>query len=1179
MASQYGTGNKNPPWARQATDFIAANAVGGIATAQMPQVTSGIVQTSAMAASPTVYSYSSATAMQQQHQQQFAQSQIASVIHNQAGLQTAAAGVALSQPGMALPTTLGGGSSQVATVSYPTARPNQASAQAANAAASQKQRVFTGTVTKLHDNFGFIDEDVFFQSSCVKGIAPKVGDRVFVEASYNPAMPFKWNATRVQVLNSQASGVTAVANTATQQLAAMQQAAKTMGLGALGVAPGINTGGLIGGVNPMQLAGAMAAMNSASLINSLASQPRALLSQAGRGRGLIRGGTSTGRQTYSESSRYSEDRERERDRGRDRDRDRREKRDSRRRSRSSSPSSSRPRSPKRKTSRPPPRYVVQAPQATLNMPEAGVMVLKTKYSNMYIPSDFFHASFPWVDNLPLQRPFTLGQSCKFHVMHKEVTSLNPESAVLDPPDADHSFSAKVMLLACPSMEELYSKSCALAQENGEHQESFQHPTRLLQFLVGTRGKNEPMAIGGPWSPSLDGDGPNENPQVLIKTAIRTTKALTGIDLSKCTQWYRFAEIRYLRAETRDKPVRVETVVLFLPDVWRCSPTRLEWTGLQKSYMQKLHKKLNPTAEDADDQQQDSEDPGVQKNEPTHFSKLDPKTLKLQELRDELDSRNLSAKGLKSQLIARLTKALLSEQEKEEEAETMAAAREKEEEGKNDENDKEKEKDSVQKKEQEEEQKRKEKRDRQQLERRYTLPDSPSILVHPHPTAKSGKFDCSVMTLSLLLDYRPEDNKEHSFEVSLFAELFNEMLMRNFGFSIYKALVMAPAQPKEEEKKKKEKDGKDKDSKEKENKDSKDKDKDIKDKERAREKDRKGDSKSEEPPAKRRKADEARKDGDGEMDDDDERDDRYYAKLMMFPTQDSSGREEEDDEKRDKDKKEKDTKRDKRKFLTVDPELLLACVYYDQNHCGYIQEHDLEDIIYSLGIDLSRAQVRKLVQKVLARECFHYRKMTDVPQARDTEVAMATTICPCDMEAVARGNSDYLVAVRTAGRVADRESGNKGEVVEVADNGREEGKFVRYKGSVVDLESLIQKLEGSDKSCALLENRLADMAVELEALKENLSTQEAAVRAARDEFTSTQAKLQAEVSRRVALETQQVQLEVAIGETKGMLQQALSVLSIVPVAASESSEKKAGDAGSKKRERKDPSPVSVKKEKI
>lgn len=37
-------------------------------------------------------------------------------------------------------------------------------------------------------------------SSCVKGQAPKVGDRVLVEATYNPNMPFKWNANRVQVI-------------------------------------------------------------------------------------------------------------------------------------------------------------------------------------------------------------------------------------------------------------------------------------------------------------------------------------------------------------------------------------------------------------------------------------------------------------------------------------------------------------------------------------------------------------------------------------------------------------------------------------------------------------------------------------------------------------------------------------------------------------------------------------------------------------------------------------------------------------------------------------------------------------------------------------------------------------------------------------------------------------------
>ena len=85
-----------------------------------------------------------------------------------------------------------------------------------------KQRVFSGTVTKTHENFGFIDDDVFFQTRCaftfmnisvvsikacaivlissVKGNNPQVGDRVLVEASYNTSMPFKWNATRVQVI-------------------------------------------------------------------------------------------------------------------------------------------------------------------------------------------------------------------------------------------------------------------------------------------------------------------------------------------------------------------------------------------------------------------------------------------------------------------------------------------------------------------------------------------------------------------------------------------------------------------------------------------------------------------------------------------------------------------------------------------------------------------------------------------------------------------------------------------------------------------------------------------------------------------------------------------------------------------------------------------------------------------
>jgi len=74
----------------------------------------------------------------------------------------------LQQPGIALPTSLATG--QVAGVSYPT--PRAASAvqqlqpvqQQQSATAQKQHRVFTGVITKLHDNFGFIDEDVFFQT-------------------------------------------------------------------------------------------------------------------------------------------------------------------------------------------------------------------------------------------------------------------------------------------------------------------------------------------------------------------------------------------------------------------------------------------------------------------------------------------------------------------------------------------------------------------------------------------------------------------------------------------------------------------------------------------------------------------------------------------------------------------------------------------------------------------------------------------------------------------------------------------------------------------------------------------------------------------------------------------------------------------------------------------------------
>ena len=75
--------------------------------------------------------------------------------------------------------------------------------------------------------------------------------------------------------------------------------------------------------------------------------------------------------------------------------------------------------------------------------DSNVVSLKSRYNNMYIPSDFFHANFTWTDAFPRVRPFHLGNNCNFHLFNKDVDPVTPNDAVLDPPDTDHIYSAKV----------------------------------------------------------------------------------------------------------------------------------------------------------------------------------------------------------------------------------------------------------------------------------------------------------------------------------------------------------------------------------------------------------------------------------------------------------------------------------------------------------------------------------------------------------------------------------------------------------------------------------------------------------------------------------------------------------------------------------------------------------------
>ena len=76
-------------------------------------------------------------------------------------------------------------------------------------------------------------------------------------------------------------------------------------------------------------------------------------------------------------------------------------------------------------------------------PKIDVPTLSQRYTNLYIPSDFFNAYVKWGETFPPQAPFSLNNPCAYHIMNKDIPNPNPNDAALEPPDADYRFSAKV----------------------------------------------------------------------------------------------------------------------------------------------------------------------------------------------------------------------------------------------------------------------------------------------------------------------------------------------------------------------------------------------------------------------------------------------------------------------------------------------------------------------------------------------------------------------------------------------------------------------------------------------------------------------------------------------------------------------------------------------------------------
>ncbi|KAK6035064.1 hypothetical protein COOONC_27429 [Cooperia oncophora] len=917
----------------------------------------------------------------------------------------------------------------------------------------KNQRTFVGVVTKMHDNYGFVDDDVFFQHSVIRGTLPRVGEKVMVEASYNPQMPFKWNAYRIQLLNS------------------------GDGAGSQNHSAQARSGGSGGRWGPP----ASAERNGRGSPPRRRSPPR---------RSPPRRAPSPPRKEVprrkSPPMRRSPPARRPSPIRSDRDR---------KRERSANPPSS-TQSARRESASPPrrrariiPRYECHPPRAVLLSEQVSVVGLRSRYAKLYIPSDFADMTAEWVKRVPVDAAIDLTKPVAFHVFNKEVDNPllegEPE-VVLESEDADHRHQVKVLLLAHPGRQEVHKKAFGLLPDGST--DDMHEPTpfvKQLSFLVGTRGK-EPLAIGGSWSPSLDGADPT-NPSTIIRTAIRTTMALTGVDLSECPQWYELVHVRYYRAD-RD---RTDSVRLLFPDTQLLladaddSSADERWNEIQEALREQLEMKLaavdapppepeqstaEETAKDKESRERTmrqalfhyrlmlcvfvfmclscgstatpskeaksvkEETPGKDGEEgegaeavdtPTHWSKLDPKMLKVPELRAELEARGLETKGVKSLLCKRLQEALDQEKEKEEgegaaptgDIEMTDVAGEDDEAEKKEEtttDSKAKEKSEAEQKKLAEEEKKKaeklekEKQERKNaLERHYAMPKERKVLVFPSKTAKGGKFDCRVMSMHALLDYRQDDNKEAHFEVSLFVEAFKELLERHAAFTIYCAVARA------------------------------------------------ADKESE-----RKRRDEAR-------------------------------------EKKEEEVKEK-------VFLgraTTESESIQRVKH------RYLNERDLEDIIFNSELGVTRAQMQKMTHKLMSREKINYRHLTDVlvdsdgavrftPGECENAPEISTLLKGCGLQAfknsLPQTNGDVHMSEFEGTVVIN------GNVVNVAQKlallKKSEQERDQAKSLVAEHTALIEQLRGTKHD---LEKKIRDLERDLEKNRKRLDESNSALKSSLD----------------------------------------------------------------------------------
>merc|ERR1711971_39555 len=128
------------------------------------------------------------------------------------------------------------------------------------------------------------------------------------------------------------------------------------------------------------------------------------------------------------------------------------------------------------------------------------------------------------------------------------------------------------------------------------------------------------------------------------------------------------------------------------------------------------------------------------------------------------------------------------------------------------------------------------------------------------------------------------------------------------------------------------------------------------------------------------------------------------------------------------------------LVTKNKRLLFGCTYFDMNHCGYIENKDVEDIIQTLELDLSRAEIKKIANKLASKDQVNYRPLVDGEEGTEP-CEEGSKVC---IETLAKGFKYFI----PGSEAPEKQSPSSG--------------MVTYKGAVVDVAKLQANLDKSEK---------------------------------------------------------------------------------------------------------------------